>query len=121
MELQSRKVLAIAMDMRSADQIRYTPAPDIVHESAGHPPFIVDVDYAEFLQRFGEIGMKAIHPAHDLDVYDAVRAVSELMQCQDIATEEIEAAEAELQRLNNLDEPLSEAALLARLHWWTVE
>jgi hypothetical protein len=53
MEFQALKILVIALDMRSSDQLLYTPAPDIVHESAGHAPFIVDIDYAEFLQRFG--------------------------------------------------------------------
>ncbi|MEM6606516.1 MAG: amino acid hydroxylase, partial [Pseudomonadota bacterium] len=59
MEFQSLKVLVIAIEMRSVEHIFYTPAPDIIHEAAGHAPFIVDVDYAEFLQRFGEVGMKA--------------------------------------------------------------
>ena len=53
MEFQALKVLVIALDMRSVDHMVYTPAPDIVHEAAGHAPFIIDVDYAEFLQRFG--------------------------------------------------------------------
>jgi phenylalanine-4-hydroxylase len=60
MEFQALRVLVIALDMRSVEHLLYTPAPDILHESAGHAPFLVDVDYAEFLQRFGEIGMKAI-------------------------------------------------------------
>ena len=41
-ELQSRRVLAIAADIRTHEHIEYTPAPDIVHESAGHAPFIAD-------------------------------------------------------------------------------
>ena len=57
--------------MRSVDHVLYTPAPDIVHESAGHAPFIVDIDYAEFLQRFGEIGMRAIATRQDLAQYAA--------------------------------------------------
>ena len=57
MEFQALKVLVIALDMRSVEHIFYTPAPDIVHESAGHAPFIVDVDYAEFLQRFQVLGV----------------------------------------------------------------
>ena len=39
MEFQAHKVLPIAVDMRSIDHMLYTPAPDIVHESAGHIPF----------------------------------------------------------------------------------
>jgi phenylalanine-4-hydroxylase len=121
MEFQALKVLVIALDMRSVDHIFYTPAPDIVHESAGHAPFIVDIDYAEFLQRFGEIGMKAIATRADLAVYEAIRRLSILKECPGSSAAEVEAAETELQRLTDANQNLSEAALLTRLHWWTVE
>lgn len=45
MELQSLSILPIASDMRSIDHLLYTPAPDIVHEAAGHAPIIVDPEY----------------------------------------------------------------------------
>ena len=121
MELQALKVLVIALDMRSVEHIFYTPAPDILHESAGHAPFIVDIDYAEFLQSFGEVGMKAIATRADLEQYEAVRKLSILKESPDASDAEISAAEAELQRLAERDEQPSEAALLTRLHWWTVE
>lgn len=121
MEFQALKVLVIARDMRSVDHIFYTPAPDIVHESAGHAPFLVDIDYAEFLQRFGEVGMKAIANAEDLAHYEAVRRLSILKECPGTSAEELAAAEAELERLAQRPSPPSEAALLTRLHWWTVE
>ena len=121
MEFQALKVLVIAIDMRSVDQIFYTPAPDIVHESAGHAPFIVDIDYAEFLQRFGEIGMKAIASQADLEVYEAIRHLSILKGCTSSSPEEIERAEAKLQSVNAANTDSSEASLLTRLHWWTVE
>lgn len=121
MEFQALKVLVIALDMRSVEHIFYTPAPDIVHESAGHAPFIVDIDYAEFLQRFGEVGMKAIATREDLEQYEAIRRLSILKECPDSSDDEIAEAEAELQRLSESDQLPSEAALLTRLHWWTVE
>ena len=121
MEFQALKVLVIALDMRSVDHIFYTPAPDILHESAGHAPFIVDIDYAEFLQSFGEVGMKAIATRADLDQYEAIRKLSILKECSQSAAGEIEAVEAELARLASVDQHPSEAALLTRLHWWTVE
>ena len=121
MEFQALRVLVIAIDMRSVDQIFYTPAPDIVHESAGHAPFIVDIDYAEFLQRFGEIGMKAIASQADLEVYEAIRHLSILKGCASSSAEEIERAEAKLQSVNAANTDSSEASLLTRLHWWTVE
>jgi phenylalanine-4-hydroxylase len=121
MEFQALRILVIALDMRSVEHIFYTPAPDILHESAGHAPFIVDIDYAEFLQRFGEIGMKAIATAHDLEQYEAIRELSILKECPDSDGREIAAAEAALAALAQRNEPPSEAALLTRLHWWTVE
>ena len=121
MEFQALKVLVIALDMRSVEHIFYTPAPDIVHESAGHAPFIVDIDYAEFLQRFGEVGMKAIATREDLEQYEAIRKLSILKECPDSTAQSIAEAETELARLANSEQPPSEAALLTRLHWWTVE
>lgn len=121
MEFQALKVLVIALDMRSVDHMTYTPAPDIVHESAGHAPFIVDVDYAEFLQRFGEVGMKAISDQHDLDVYEGIRQLSVVKENATSTALQIEQAEARLQTLLVKDTEPSEASLLSRLHWWTVE
>jgi phenylalanine-4-hydroxylase len=121
MELQALKVLAIALAMRSIDHILYTPAPDIVHESAGHAPFIVDPDYAEFLQRFGEVGMKAIATRRDHALYAAIRQLSIVKAAPGASAAAISAAERDLARLQAAGEPPSEAALLARLHWWTVE
>ena len=121
MEFQSLKVLVIALDMRSVDHVFYTPAPDIVHESAGHAPFLVDVDYAEYLQRFGEIGMKAIATQSDLDVYEAIRHLSIVKACPDSNKEDIDSAEQALQQVSAANSELSEASLLTRLHWWTVE
>jgi phenylalanine-4-hydroxylase len=121
MEFQALRVLVIALDMRSVEHLLYTPAPDILHESAGHAPFIVDVDYAEFLQRFGEIGMKAIANEHDFALYEAVRALSILKEDPASSAEQIAAAEARLGELAAADVEPSEAALLTRLHWWTVE
>ena len=121
MEFQALKVLVIALEMRSAKHLFYTPAPDIVHESAGHAPFIVDTDYAEFLQRFGEVGMKAIATKSDLEQYEAVRQLSILKESPDATEVQIAEAESALMDLYRRDDAPSEAALLTRLHWWTVE
>lgn len=123
MEFQARKILVIALDMRSVHHMLYTPAPDIVHESAGHAPFIVDVDYAEFLQRFGEIGMKALSTASDYAVYEAIRHLSIVKESPRSTDQDVAQAEAHLQQAlaTNSKEKPSEASLLSRLHWWTVE
>ena len=121
MELQQERILAIALDMRSIDHILYTPAPDIIHESAGHAPIIADEEYSDYLQRFGEVGVKAMYNRHDIELYEAIRELSIVKECPDSTAEEIAAAEAELARCAADDSPPSEMALLGRLHWWTVE
>ena len=42
MEFQALGILPIACDMRNSEHLTYTPAPDIVHESAGHSPIIIN-------------------------------------------------------------------------------
>lgn len=121
MELQSLRVLAIALDMRSVQHIEYTPAPDIIHEAAGHAPIIADVEYSDYLQRFGEVGMKAIYNQYDLKLYEAVRQLSIVKESSDASSEDVATAEKQLDDLVADPGQPSELALLTRLHWWTVE
>src|SRR5690606_25308895 len=51
MEFQAYNVLVIASDIRQLEHIEYTPAPDIIHEGAGHAPIIANPEYAEYLRR----------------------------------------------------------------------
>lgn len=126
MEFQAYKILVIAADIRKLDNIEYTPAPDIIHEAAGHAPIIASPDYAEYLRRFGEIGSKAISSAHDHDMYEAVRKLSILKELRSEVDnahlkEQIRSAELEIDRLQNKKVEPSEMALIRNLHWWTVE
>jgi phenylalanine-4-hydroxylase len=121
MEFQSLRTLVIATNMRTIDQILYTPAPDILHESAGHAPFLIDVDYAEFLQKIGEIGMKALSSKQDETTYEAIRHLSIIKEKTHVTVDEIKEAESNLNQAIQDNKELSEAALLTRLHWWTVE
>lgn len=121
MEFQAHRVLVIAADMRQIDHIGYTPAPDIVHEAAGHAPIISDPTYAEYLRRFGEIGAKAMSSRKDYELYEAIRHLSILKERSDADPEEVERAEKDVElRQESLGAP-SEMARLSRLHWWTVE
>ena len=121
MEFQAYNVLVIASDIRQLENIEYTPAPDIIHEGAGHAPIIANPEYAEYLRRFGEIGCKAISSAKDYELYDAVRHLSIIKEAHGTPLEEIEKAEKHIEYLQeNMGEP-SEMALIRNLHWWTVE
>jgi phenylalanine-4-hydroxylase len=121
MEFQAYKVLVIACDMRQIHHIEYTPAPDIVHEAAGHAPIIVDREYSNYLQRFGEVGARAMQSRKDFELYQAIRHLSILKEQPNSDPKEVEEATKLVEhRQKNLGEP-SEMALLSRLHWWTVE
>lgn len=121
MEFQAYRVLVIAADIRQINHIQYTPAPDIIHESAGHAPIIADTDYNNYLSYFGTIGAKAMFSSKDFELYDAIRKLSILKEVVDSDEAEIAKAEKKLKFITtDMGEP-SEMALLSRLHWWTVE
>ncbi|MGA9589915.1 MAG: aromatic amino acid hydroxylase [Salegentibacter sp.] len=121
MEFQAYNVLVIASDIRQIEHIEYTPAPDIIHEGAGHAPIIANPEYAEYLRRFGEIGCKAISSAKDYDIYEAIRHLSIIKEAEDTPAGEIEEAEKRVDELQNSAGELSEMAQIRNLHWWTVE
>jgi len=120
-EFQAYKVLVIASDIRQLENIEYTPAPDIIHESAGHAPIIANPDYAEYLRRLGDIGSKAILSKHDMDLYEAVRKLSILKEAEGTEEKEIRVVEKEIHDLQNKKVELSEMAQIRNLQWWTVE
>ena len=121
MEFQAYNVLVIACDIRQLEHIEYTPAPDIIHEGAGHAPIIANPEYAEYLRRFGEIGCKAISSSRDYELYEAVRLLSIVKEAEDTPESEIKAAEDQVEFLQNNMGELSEMSKIRNLHWWTVE
>ncbi len=121
MEFQAFNVLVIASDIRQLEHIEYTPAPDIIHEGAGHAPIIANPEYAEYLRRFGEIGCKAISSAKDYEIYEAIRHLSIIKEAEDTPEDEIAAAEEKVDELQNDVREQSEMAQIRNLHWWTVE
>jgi len=121
MEFQAYNVLVIASDIRQLEHIEYTPAPDIIHEGAGHAPIIANPEYAEYLRRFGEIGCKAISSAFDYEMYEAIRLLSIVKEAENTPQSVIDAAEKSVNDLQNNSGELSEMAQIRNLHWWTVE
>ncbi|MEK2689108.1 aromatic amino acid hydroxylase [Bdellovibrio sp. GT3] len=121
MELQSLGVLPIASDMRSIDHLLYTPAPDIVHEAAGHAPILIQPEFAEYLRQYAQIAKKAILSKEDLDMYEAIRELSDLKEMPGASATDIKAAEAKLDNVSKNISHVSEAAELGRMNWWTAE
>lgn len=50
----SERCFPVGNFIRDADDISYTPAPDVFHDLYGHLPFLADKDYADFCQDFGQ-------------------------------------------------------------------
>ncbi len=121
MEFQAYNVLVIASDIRQLEHIEYTPAPDIIHEGAGHAPIIANPEYAEYLRRFGEIGCKAISSSYDYEMYEAIRLLSIVKEAENTDQSVIDAAEKAVNELQNQSVEMSEMAQIRNLHWWTVE
>ncbi|SEH71317.1 phenylalanine-4-hydroxylase [Paenimyroides aquimaris] len=121
MEFQAYNVLVIASDIRQLENIEYTPAPDIIHEGAGHAPIIANPEYAEYLRRFGEIGCKAISSAHDYEIYEAIRELSILEEAEGTPESELKRIRTKVDELQAKTTEPSEMALIRNLHWWTVE
>jgi phenylalanine-4-hydroxylase len=120
-DFQAHGILPIACDIRQYEHIAYTPAPDIIHEAAGHAPIIKDEKYRSYLKCFGEIGSRALSSREDYELYEAIRLLSIVKEDPHSTEAEIRAAEAELERKAQAVQEVSEANQLARLYWWTVE
>lgn len=121
LEFQSYGVLPIAHNMRSVDHIGYTPAPDIVHESAGHAPILVNDIFADYLKKYARIAGKAISSKKYIQQYEAIRKLSDLKELPGIPSAEIEKAENELYQLSGEFDDVSESSQVVRLYWWTAE
>ncbi|MES2964182.1 MAG: aromatic amino acid hydroxylase [Bdellovibrionota bacterium] len=121
MELQAYGYLPIASDLRTVDHIGYTPAPDIVHEAAGHAPILIEPEYANYLRAYAQVASKAILSRQDMDQYEAIRVLSDMKENPDSTPEEIKAAEKRLAEVSAAIIEVSEAAYLGRMNWWTAE
>lgn len=121
MELQSLGVLPIASDMRTLDHLLYTPAPDIVHEAAGHAPILIHPEFSAYLQRYAQVAKKAIISKEDLDLYEAIRDLSDIKENPASTPEQVKAAEEHLDKVSKSISHISEASELSRMNWWTAE
>ncbi len=120
-EFQSLGILPIAADIRSKGHLTYTPAPDIIHEAAGHAPILPDARYASFLRRIGSVGATAFGSREDTRVYKAIYALSEVKERPGATEGEIAEAERAFNEANEAATRVTEATRMSRLYWWTAE
>jgi len=121
MLFQAHNVLVISSEIRTIDHIGYTPAPDIIHEAAGHAPIIANPEYSEYLRRFGELGSKAISSPDDDEIYEAIRELSILKENPNTDPKDIIKATNRVEKVQKNVDELSEMAQIRNLHWWSVE
>ena len=120
-EFQARGLLPIAADVRTREHLVYTPAPDIIHEAAGHAPILPEPAFAAYLRRIGEIGKRAFTLPEDDGVFQALFSLSEVKEDLTASPERVAEAEAGLTRAIGAAAIVSEATWLSRLYWWTAE
>src|SRR6478609_9643690 len=120
-EFQAASILPIAADMRSIEHLTYTPAPDIIHEAAGHAPILPDASYAAYLRAIGESGRNAFSSPEDARVYAAIFDLSEVKETRGAAPALLKRAEERLQSALSQVHAVSEASRMSRLYWWTAE
>ena len=118
---QALGVLPIAAEIRTPEHLPYTPAPDIIHEAAGHAPILIDPCYAAYLRASGRIACRAFASPSDGRVDRAVRLLSDLKETANALPDDLRGAEIELEQAVATLGPPSEAARVSRLYWWTAE
>ena len=121
LEFQALKVLPIAVDMRTLEHIAYTPAPDIVHEAAGHAPIVANPEYRDYLQQYARVAEKSIMSSEDVELYEAIRRLSDIKENPEATQQDIEDAQKFLDDSSARVSFVSEAAKVARMAWWTTE
>ena len=100
---------------------RLHPRTDIIHESAGHAPILIDSDYASYLQACGEIGYRAIESKEERALFEAVRNLSVVKEDPLTTDVELACAQFRLEASIRAIRYLSESARASRLFWWTAE
>jgi phenylalanine-4-hydroxylase len=120
-EFQAHGILPIAADIRTREHLVYTPAPDIIHEAAGHAPILPDPMFSAYLRRIGDLGRKAFTFPEEDRVYRAIYVLSEVKEDPTKDAGAVGLAETELAAALASAASPSEAARLSRLYWWTAE
>ena len=73
------------------------------------------------LRHYAQIARKAIISREDLDIYEAIRKLSDLKERSETTPEQIRQAQNHLNSLSKNISHVSEASLLSRMNWWTAE
>lgn len=120
-DFQGNGMLPVATDIRKVENILYSPAPDIIHEAAGHAPMLMDPDFSQIVKRFGQLGARAFMNREEHASFAALKRLTVIKENANSTDEEIAAAEAAVHAAKAKVTGFSEAQQVARIFWWTVE
>ena len=121
MDFQAHGILPIASELRTLEHIRYTPAPDIVHEAVGHVPFLIRPLFSRFLKEYAKVVKKALVSFQDVQKYEAIRQLSDVKEDPTARKSDIKKAEKHLETVEKSIKFHSESSRLSRFIWWTSE
>ncbi len=121
LEFMALGIMPIACEIRKLENIAYTPAPDIVHEAAGHAPIVADADYNDYVRSYGEVAVKAIFSKKDMDLYEAIKKLSDIKESPNSTKAQIDEAQKGFEKAFAAVDYISEANHLSRMAWWTIE
>lgn len=121
LEFMALGIMPIACEIRKLENIAYTPAPDVVHEAAGHAPIVADPDYNDYVRSYGEVAVKAIFSKKDMDLYEAIKKLSDVKESPNSTQAEIDEAQKGFEKAFAAVDYISEANHLSRMAWWTIE
>jgi len=57
----ANRLFPIGNFIRDKRDLSYTPEPDMIHDLYGHIPFLIDIEYADFCQKYGEAACNFIN------------------------------------------------------------
>lgn len=120
-DFQGNGMLPVATDIRKVENILYSPAPDIIHEAAGHAPMLMNPTFSTIVKRFGQLGAKAFMNCEEHASFAALKRLTIVKENANSTVADIQAAEAALHEAKAQVTGFSEAQQIARIFWWTVE
>lgn len=120
-DFQGNGMLPVATDIRKVENILYSPAPDIIHEAAGHAPMLMHPSFSEIVKRFGRLGAKAFMNREEHASFAALKRLTIVKENANSTEADVEAAERAVHEAKAQVKGFSEAQQVARIFWWTVE
>ncbi len=66
----ARREYPIGNFIRDANDVNYTPAPDIFHDLYGHLPFFMNGPYADFCAEYGKMAVRHMHDPRRLERFE---------------------------------------------------